>query len=133
MDFEVVGKRHYPCTDSSLAFITCDREPACSDAGKDTFLAGSRRGTSFTFTCRTNYISYKLASWLLLSLALGNHGACPSLVFLLSGASQCCLKVNHAGTWIVIQLWLSPFSLLEQSFSSVSFCLYSLERLKSLI
>lgn len=57
----------------------------------------------------------------LLSPALTSHGAHTSLAFLLSGESQCWSKVYHTGIWIAIQLWLSPFSLLEQTFASASF------------
>lgn len=116
-----MGKHHYPFTDSSLAFITCDREAACGNACKDTFLTESRKGTCFTLTCHASYFSHKLANWLLLSPALGSHGDHTSLAFLLSGASQHWSKVYHTGIWIAIQLWLSPFSLLEQTFASASF------------
>lgn len=121
IDFEVVGKYHYPFTDSSLVFIMCDREAACGNACKDTFATESRKGTCFMLTCHASYFSHKLAGWLLLSPVLGSHGAHPSLVFLLSGASQCWSKVYHTGLWIVIQPWLSPFSLLEQTFASAIF------------
>lgn len=109
IDFEVVGKYHYPFTDGSLAFIMCDRETVCGNACKDTFPMESRRSTCSVLTGHASYLSHKLAGWVLLSPALGSHGACPPLVFLLSGAPQCWPKVYCTGLWMVIQPWLSPF------------------------
>jgi len=121
IDFEVVGKYHYPLTAGSLAFITCDREAACGNVCKDTFPTESRRGTCFTLTRHASAFSHKPAGWRLLSPALGTQRARPALVFLLPGASRCWPKVYHAGLWVVIQPCLSPFSLLEQTFASASF------------
>lgn len=130
-DFEVVGKYHYPFTDDSLAFVTCDREAACSNACKDTFPTDSRKGTCFTLTCHTSYVhtswpagSYCPLLWAVLGLV--------PLAFLLSRTSQCWLKVYCAGSWIVIQPWLSPFSLLGQTFASAGFHLLSTWKTKVL-
>lgn len=115
-----MGKHHYP-TDRSLAFIMFDREAACSHACKDTFLTRSRKGACFMLTWHACDFSHKLGSWLLLSPALRSHGAHPFLAFLLSEASWGWSKVYHAGMWIVIQLWLVLFSLLERSFALAKF------------
>lgn len=109
IDFEVVGKYHYPFTDSSLAFITCDREAACSTACKDTVPAESREGARHARRPRQALLT--LCWWHLLT-PLWECGALPSWVFLLLGAPRW-LEVHCMGLGMVIQPWLSLFSLLR--------------------
>lgn len=87
MDFEVVGKYHYPFTDDSLAFITCDREAACGNACKDTFPTESRKSPRFTLTCHTSYLHTSWPAGSYCPLLWAVMGLVP-LAFLLSRTSQ---------------------------------------------